>query len=549
MTSEDLPANSIANSVALSGGGVGGELRRTQESLKIALLTIDKLKVELAYLRRMKYGRSSEQMEHAQLELVGGMVGSTVQAPAAEPASNVTPIEAARKKRTPKARPGLREFPEHLPRRTVVHAPPSGHDGGCDCQACGRALREIGQDVSEVLDYEPGSFHVVRHVRPRLACSGCKTITQAAAPSRPVERGMAGPGLLAHVLVGKYADSLPLYRQCQIYAREGVMLERSTLTDWVGQAARLLTPLAQAIGRHVLRADKIHGDDTPIRVLGGKGSKAKTGRLWVYVRDDRPHQDSKVAGQAPPAVWFQYSASRHGQHPARHLKDWQGILQADAFAGYNQLYADGSIVEAACWSHARRKLWDIHERQHKLPGTLAHQGLERIAKIFQIEAQIRGRSALRRRRVRQVRTQPILKELQAWMNQTLTQVSAKSPLALAMGYALSNWTALVRFVGDGRIEAENNAAERALRAVAIGRKNFLHLGSDAGGDSAAVIYTLIGTAKLNGINPQHYLRYVLERINEHKVNRIDELLPWAVAERIAPDTQQVQTAQELPLAA
>jgi transposase len=530
MTSEELQASNVA---------LSGEMRRTQESLKIALLTIDKLKVELAYLRRMKYGRSSEQLEHAQLELVGGMVAT----PTAEQASNVTSIETARKKRAPKPRPGLRELPAHLPRRTVVHAA-AGHDGGCDCQSCGRVLREIGQDVSEVLDYEPGSFHVVRHVRPRLACSGCRTITQAAAPSRPVERGMAGPGLLAHVLVGKYADSLPLYRQCQIYAREGVMLERSTLTDWVGQAARLLTPLAQAIGRHVLRADKIHGDDTPIRVLGGKGSKAKTGRLWVYVRDDRPG-----AGQAPPAVWFQYSAGRHGEHPARHLKDWQGILQADAFAGYNQLYAGGRIVEAACWSHARRKMWDIHERQHKLPGTLAHQGLERIAKIFKIEAEIRGRSALRRRRVRQVRTQPILKELQAWMGETLTQVSAKSPLAQAIGYAVSNWTALVRFVGDGRIEAENNAAERALRAVAIGRKNFLHLGSDAGGNSAAVIYTLVGTAKLNGINPQHYLRYVLERIAEHSINRVDELLPWAVADRIAPDTQPVQTAQELPLAA
>ena len=270
MTSVDLHASNAAPS-----GGVGGELQRTQESLKIALLTIDKLKVELAYLRRMKYGRSSEQMQNAQLELVGGMVVT----PAVEPASNVTSMAAGHKKRTPKPRPGLREFPEHLPRRTVVHAPPSGHDGGCDCQACGRALREIGQDVSEVLDYEPGSFHVVRHVRPRLACTGCKTITQAAAPSRPVQRGMAGPGLLAHVLVGKYADSLPLYRQCQIYAREGVLLERSTLTDWVGQAARLLSPLAQAIGRHVLHADKIHGDDTPIRVLGGAGAKARTGRV------------------------------------------------------------------------------------------------------------------------------------------------------------------------------------------------------------------------------------------------------------------------------
>ena len=529
MTSKDLLANNTAPS-----GGVDGELRRTQESLKIALLTIDKLKLELAYLRRMKYGRSSEQLEHVQLELVGGMVA----VPATEPPSNVTAIQAGRKKRTAKQRPGLRELPEHLPRRTVVHA---AHEDGCDCQACGRELREIGQDVSEVLDYEPGSFHVVRHVRPRLVCAGCKTITQAAAPSRPVERGMAGPGLLAHILVGKYADSLPLYRQCQIYAREGVMLERSTLTDWVGQAARLLTPLAQAIGRHVLRADKIHGDDTPIRVLGGKGSKAKTGRLWVYVRDDRPS-----AGMAPPAVYFRYSADRKGEHPARHLKDWNGILQADAFAGYNSLYEGGRIVEAACWSHARRKLWDIHERQHKLPGTLAHQGLEQIAKIFKIEADIRGKSVLRRRRVRQLRTRPVLVELKSWMNEALAQVSAKSPMALAIGYAVSNWSALVRFVGDGRIEAENNAAERALRAVAIGRKNFLHLGSDAGGDSAAVIYTLIGTAKLNGLNPQHYLRYVLERINDHKVNRIDELLPWVVADQIAPQTQQVQ---ELPLAA
>jgi transposase len=517
-------------------------VRRSQEALKIAQLTIDKLKIELAYLRRMKYGRSSEQLEHAQLELVGGMVA----APAVEPASNVTSIEAGRKKRAAKQRPGLRELPEHLPRRTVVHAAPMAHEGRCDCQACGHALREIGQDVSEVLDYEPGSFHVVRHVRPRLACTGCKTITQAAAPSRPVERGMAGPGLLAHVLVGKYADSLPLYRQCQIYAREGVMLERSTLTDWVGQAARLLTPLAQAIGRHVLRAEKIHGDDTPIRVLGGKSSKAKTGRLWVYVRDDRPHQNSKVAAQAPPAVWFQFSTDRKGEHPARHLKDWRGILQADAFAGYNQLYDGGRIVEAACWSHARRKLWDIHERQHKLPGTLAHQGLQRIAKIFKIEAEIRGKSALRRRRVRQLRTRPILDELKTWMNETLRQVSAKSPMALAIGYAVSNWSALVRFVSDGRIEAENNAAERALRAVAIGRKNFLHLGSDAGGDSAAVIYTLIGTAKLGGINPQHYLRYVLERIADHPINRIDELLPWEVADQIAPEAYK---AQDLALVA
>lgn len=532
MTSEEL----LASNAALSG-----EVQRTQEALKIALLTIDKMKVELAYLRRMKYGRSSEKLEHAQLELVGGQVSAQ---PTAAPAvnaetgeqekSNVTSIESGRKKRQSKTRPGLRELPDHLPRHTVLHAPQSG----CTCEACGGGLREIGQDVSEVLDYEPGSFHVVRHVRPKLACAGCSTITQATAPSRPIERGMAGAGLLAHVLVSKYADHTPLYRQCQIYAREGVELERSTLTDWVGQAARLLTPVADAIGRHVLRAEKIHGDDTPIRVLGGRGSKARTGRLWVYVRDDRPSADTTA-----PATWFQYSADRKGEHPARHLKDFCGILQADAFAGYHQLYEDGRVIEAACWSHARRKMWDIHERQHKLAGTLAHQALQRMGEIFKVEAQIRGRPPDERARVRQLQTRPLLDELKVWLDGALAQISAKSPMALAIGYALSNWSALVRFVDDGRVEAHNNAAERALRGVAIGRKNYLHLGSDVGGQSAAVVYTLIGTARLNGINPQLYLRHVLERIADHPINRIDELLPWAVASKITPAWEAPELAQ------
>ncbi len=516
MTSEEL----LASHAALSD-----DVQRTQESLKIALLTIDKLKVELAYLRRMKYGRSSEQLEHAQLDLEGGQLALPADVPRdnQQDKSNVTSIEDGRKKRKAKQRLGLRELPEHLPRRTVVHTA----QGGCTCAACGSGLREIGQDVSEVLDYEPGSFHVVRHVRPKLACGGCSTITQAPAPSRPIARAMAGAGMLSHVLVSKYADHTPLYRQCQIYAREGVELQRSTLTDWVAQAAGLLTPLADAIGRYVLRGEKVHGDDTPIRALGGRGSKAHTGRLWVYVRDDRPSGD-----KAAPAVWFQYSADRKGEHPARHLKHFRGVLQADAFAGYNQLYEDGQIVEAACWSHARRKMWDIHERQHKLAGTLAHRALERIANIFKVEAQISGKPPDERMRIRQRQTGPVLDELKAWLNATLAQVSAKSPMALAIGYSLSNWTALARFVDDGRIEAHNNAAERALRAVAIGRKNYLHLGSDGGGQSAAVIYTLLGTARLNGINPQLYLRYVLERIADHPINRIDELLPWAVAPQL-----------------
>jgi transposase len=533
VTSDQL----LASNAALSG-----EVKRSQEALKIAHLTIEKLKVEVAYLRRMKYGRSSEKLENPQLELVGGHAQITaVASPDAEACeeqacrSNVTSIETERRKREPKARPGLRELPAHLPRRTVMHAP----QGGCACAACGGGLREIGQDVSEVLDYEPGTFHVVRHVRPKLACPGCQTITQVPAPSRPVDRCLAGAGLLTHIMVSKFADHTPLYRLCQIYARDGIEFGRSTITDWVSQAGWLLTPLAEAVGRYVLKADKVHGDDTPIRCLGGKGKKARTGRLWVYVRDDRPSGD-----KAPPAVWFQYSADRKGEHPARHLKNFRGILQADAYSGYNELYASGRIIEAGCWSHARRKLWDIHVKQHRLPGTLAHQGLVRIGELFKVEGEINGRSPLRRRRMRLARTVPVLTELKSWMSETLAQVSAKSPMALAIGYSLSNWTALTNFVHDGRIDAHNNTAERALRCVAIGRKNYLHVGSDAGGHTAAVIYTLLGTAKLNGINPQRYLHHFLERIADHPSNRIDELLPWAVAAKWADADAQV-----LPMAA
>lgn len=533
MTLADL----LAHNAALSG-----EVKRSHEALKIARLTIDKMKVELAYLRRMKYGRSSERLEHVQLELIGGQVAQPVADPCVDAGaddglkSNVTSLDAERKKREPKTRPGLRDLPAHLPRRTVVHTPL----GGCDCTVCGGGLREIGQDISEVLDYEPGTFHVVRHVRPKLACAGCKTITQALAPSRPMDRCMAGSGLLTHLAVSKFADHVPLYRLCQIYGRDGVEMSRSTLTDMVGNCGLLLKPLADAVGRYVLKAEKVHSDDTPIRALGGKGKKAHTGRLWVYVRDDRPSGD-----KAPAAVWFQYSADRKGEHPARHLRCFRGILQADAFAGYNQLFEDARVVEAGCWSHARRKFWDIHVKQKRLPGTLAHQALVRIGELFRIEAELNGRSALRRRRMRQVRTVPVLKELKSWLGETLAHVSAKSPMALAIGYALGNWTALTNFVGDGRIDAHNNTAERALRGVAIGRKNYLHVGSDAGGHTAAVMYTLLGTAKLNGINPQRYLRYVLERIADHPSNRIDELLPWAVAAIWADDSG----AKDMPLAA
>jgi transposase len=352
------------------------------EALKNATLLIDKLKLELSYLKRMRYGQASEKLDHdGQLEL---MNSSLAPVPAAnDPAQpKVTDIDVHRGNRKAKRGSAARELPEHLPRRTVVHQPA----GGCTCDACGVTLREIGQDVSEMLEYEPGNFHVIRHVRPKLACGGCQTIHQADAPSRPIERGLPGPGLLAHVLVSKYTDHLPLYRQSQIYAREGVMLERSTLCDWVAGAAKLLTPLALAVGRYVLQAAKVHSDDTPTRTLGAGKGAAHLGRLWAYVRDDRASADT-----APPAVWFQYSANRKGEHPQAHLRNYSGILQVDAFSGYNGCFEDGRIIEAACWAHARRKHFEIHKQMDQLPGTLAHQALQRIARIYAVEADIRGR--------------------------------------------------------------------------------------------------------------------------------------------------------------
>jgi len=370
-----------------------------------------------------------------------------------------------------------------------------------------------------MIEYVPGRYRVIRHVRPKLSCAACQTIVQAAAPSRPIARGLAGPGFLAHVLVSKYADHLPLYRQSEIYEREGLDLSRSTLADWVGGAAELLSPLAASIGRYVMGAQKLHGDDTPVPVLCPGRGTTKQGRLWTYVRDDRP-----AASPDPPAVLFRYSPDRKGERPRAHLEPFVGILQADAYAGFERLYGE-RIQEAACWAHARRKFYDIHLHN---ASPIAAEALERIGTLYGIEEQIRGRPPDERARIRQARAGPELEALHTWLHSALTMLSRKSELAVAIRYALSRWPALTRYRDDGRLEIDNNAAERALRAVALGRKNWLFAGSDDGGERAATIYSLIGTAKLNELDPEAYLRYVLERISEHPINRIEDLLPWNV---------------------
>jgi transposase len=388
-------------------------------------------------------------------------------------------------------------------------------------------LSKLGEDVSEMLEYVPASFFVVRHVRPKLSCTKCDHIVQAAAPTRPIERGVAGPGLLAHVLVSKYADHLPLYRQSEIYARYGVELERSTLADWVGGTSELLDPLVETLRRYVMAAGKVHADDTPVPVLAPGNGRTKTGRLWTYVRDDRP-----AGSMAAPAVWFAYSPDRKGEHPERHLRTFRGALQADAYAGFNQLYKeDGRIQEVACWAHVRRKFYDLQEA-HASP--IAREALERIAALYAIEKEIRGRPPDERQQVRMLRSWPLLQSLRDWFEVSLTKLSRKSDTTAAIRYALGLWPALTRYCDDGRLEIDNNAAERALRVVALGRKNYLFAGSDTGGERAASIYSLIGSAKLNGLDPEAYLREVLSRIADHPITRIEELLPWNVAANLPP---------------
>ena len=484
-----------------------------REQLSSNAVEIDQLKLLIAKLKRMQFGRKSEKLDREieQLELKL----EDLETEAADAAAGDTGTAKQQRNRAPR-----NPLPNHLPRDEKVYLPAEEA-----CPTCGGNLRQLGEDIAEQLEYVPASFRVIRHIRPKMACTCCDCILQAPAPSRPIERGIAGPGLLAHVLVSKFADHLPLYRQSVIYAREGVELDRALLADWVGASSALLRPLVDAIHRYVLAANKLHADDTPIPVLAPGNGKTKTARLWTYVRDDRPSGSTE-----PAAVWFAYSPDRKGMHPQTHLAKFKGILQADAFAGFNALFETDTIREAACWAHARRKFFDLHDAR---PSAVTAEALRRIGELYGIEAEIRSKPPNVRREIRQTKSLPHINDFETLLRTTLLKLSRKSDTTAAIMYSLNLWPALKLYCDDGTIEIDNSAAERALRGIAIGRRNYLFAGADSGGESAAAIYSLIGTAKLNGIDPEAWLRYVLTHLADHPVNRIDELLPWNLSEQFA----------------
>ena len=524
---EDLRALAVALRAELAEKDLA--LAARDAELHAKTLHIEKLRAELAALRRARFGRSSERLDRAidQLELaIGDLEEGAAEDQARSAAVGRFGPPASR--RPGRQSPGRKPLPEHLPRETVVHEPP------CVCPSCGgTTLGEVGEDEREVLEYVPSSFKVVRHVRPKLSCRACETIVQAPMPSLPIERGRPGPGLLSHFLVAKYCDHQPLYRQGVIYARAGVDLDRSTLADWVGRMVFLLVALARAIGRHVRRGEAVHADDTPVPVLDPGRGRTKTGRLWVVVRDERPWGSA-----APPAAFYLYSPDRKGEHAAELLGACRGFLHADGYAGFGGLYGPepgtgtARLVEVACWSHARRGLYEVHL---STASPIAREALERIAALFAIEREIRGRDPDRRLAARRERASPLLDELKGFLDGSLARISGKGTLARAIRHVLSRWEALTRFTTDGRLEMSNNAAERAIRPLALGRKNYLFAGSDAGGRRAAAVYTIVETARMNGLDAEAYLRDVIARIADHPANRIDELLPWRWrAETLAP---------------
>jgi transposase len=513
-TAPDIAANDIA---ALRAALAAAELARQEAEARAAAAEamVAHLKLLIAKLKHDRFGASSERSRKLidQLELeLGELVAA-----ASEDATMAENAAAKDKSSTgtrPRRQPARAPLPDHLPRERVVIPAPSA------CSCCGGKLSKLGEDITETLEVIPRQWKVIQTVREKFSCRSCETITQPPAPFHPIARGRAGPQLLAMILEAKFGQHLPLNRLSETYAREGIELSVSTIADWVGACTANLTPLMALIDAHVLAAARLHGDDTTVPVLA-KG-RTITGRLWTYVRDDRP-----FAGPAPPAAMFRYSRDRTGEHPQRHMAHYQGILQADAYAGFNGLYAaarkPGPITEAACWAHGRRKLFKLAEVAR---APLAAEAVRRIDAIFAAERAINGLAAEQRLAIRQAQIAPLVADLETWMREQRARLSRHAEVGKAMDYMLTRWDAFSRFLHDGRICLTNNAAERELRGVALGRKAWMFAGSDRGGERAAAMYSLIATAKLNGVDPRAWLADVLARIADHSVTRLHELLPW-----------------------
>ena len=503
------------------------------------------LKLQIEKLKRELYGPRSERtarlLDQLELQLEELEAAATEDEIAAERAAAETSTNVAAFTRK---RPSRKPFPDHLPRERVVIAAPSR------CLYCGGLrLSKLGEDVTETLEVIPRQWKVIQYVREKFSCRDCESISQAPAPFHVIARGWAGPSLLAMIVFEKFGQHQPLNRQAERYAREGVPLSLSTLADQVGACVNVLLPIYDRLQAHVFAAERVHGDDTTVPVLA-KG-KTDIARSWVYVRDDRP-----FGGKDPPAAVFYYSHDRAGEHPQRHLASFSGILQADAYGGYKKLYepgrSPGPILEAACWSHGRRKFFALadieanaqRKAQRKKPvvfSPIALEAVRRIDALFEIERAINGLSPDQRKAVRQEQSGPLVASLQTWMREQRAKLSRHNDLAKAMDYILKRWDAFTRFLDDGRVCLSNNAAERALRGIALGRKSWLFAGSDRGGKRAAVMYSLIVTAKMNDIDPHAWLADVLARIADHSASRLDELLPWNWKPADAL-TKQVQAA-------
>jgi transposase len=523
--SEALPDDVEALKVALLAEQAAR--RQAEARASGAEAMVAHLKLMIAKLRREKFGSSSERARRLdqlelQLEELEAAASEDERAAIQTASATIGPARGFERRKPVRA-----PLPAHLPRERVVIPGPS------TCPCCGGKLAKLGEDVTETLEVVPRQWKVVQTVREKFSCRSCEKITQAPAPFHPISRGRAGSGLLAMVLHDKYGSHQPLNRQSEAFAREGIDLDVSTLADWVGACSVTLAPLIALIRRHVMAAARLHGDDTTVPVLAKL--KTVTGRLWTYVRDDQP-----FGGAAPPAALYFYSPDRGGDHPARHLAGYTGILQADAYAGFGQLYepgrSPGPLIEAMCWSHGRRKFFELADiaqaaraRSKNNPlhlSPLALEAVRRIDPIFELERNLNGLPQAERLMLRQVHVRPLVDDLHSWMLVERARLSRHAPVAKAMDYMLTRWPAFARFLDDGKICLTNNAAERALRGIAVGRKNWTFCGSDRGGERAAAIYTLISTAKLNDIDPRAWLADVLARINDHPASRLDELLPW-----------------------